>query len=242
MKKTSLILTAVFAVTAILCWMTDTLKAQTGWWIPGTNVIVVLNTNLPVMLTNSPVTVSNTVTVQGNVGFTNAAQTNIGVTNVGGASSLPVKGWPILTTNILFTVPSGAALTNGAAIAPILEIDGIATDTNSPSVLLCATYICNTNCPLVAKIQAHFFSMAPTALGSSGAILTTYTDNTNYMGSLSFTNWHSLGTNMVCTMSGQNIGTSLRTNWVIFACEATYTNNTGTGISDCFKVTYQKAY
>lgn len=155
-----------------------------------------------------------------------------------------VKGWPIYSTNQQFNVYPGA-ITNGNALASVLEFDNIASDVNSPSLLLCATYICNTNCPLIAKVTAHFFSVAPTALGANGEVLTVFADATNYLGALQFTNWTRLGTNMVCTVPGQNIGAGngnpCATNWVIVTAENTWTNNAGLP-KDVLKLTYQKAY
>lgn len=186
-----------------------------------------------------------TVLSDGSVKVTmmNATEYDTHPTNTA-AAPLFVKGWPIYSTNQQFNVYPGA-ITNGNALASVLEFDNIASDVNSPSLLLCATYICNTNCPLIAKVTAHFFSAAPTALGANGEVLTTFADNTNYLGALQFTNWTRLGTNMVCTVPGQNIGAGngnpCATNWVIVTAENTWTNNAGLP-KDTLKLTYQKAY
>jgi hypothetical protein len=112
--------------------------------------------------------------------------------------------WPLLVTNIQFAVSSPTVA--GAANSAVLDFGGATKLSGGNSLLLCATYVCNTNAPTYVGVDVSFWSATPTwpALGSVPA--TTVTDAGNFLGTISFTNWNSMGTNIACTLPGQNIG------------------------------------
>lgn len=230
-----------------------------------TNSPVTVSNTVFVQLTNSPVTVTNQTlsVIGGTVASVTPSTTVTGAVWVlpwdvykatpttrtdgqGGPmlsdpyGNLNVTGWPIYKTALQFYVPTGA-VTNSAALTNVLTFSSLALDANSPGLVLCGSYIINTNISSYPiEIDAYFFSASPTVPGANGAVLTTYADNLNYQGMLAFNSFKQMGTNAISISSSAPFSIAGTSAYVLVVANGAWTNNVGNP-QDTLTFSIQKA-